>query len=127
MLEIGMKGSSAVAVTTANTANAFSSGTLEVFATPAMIALMEETCWKLVQPELEEGQSTVGTKVEIEHLAPSPVGNIVQCKAELIEIDRRRLVFTVICTDGERIVGRGTHERFIINNTKFMEKAVSKV
>lgn len=118
-----MKGTAETVVTLENTAAAFCSGTLEVFATPAMIALMEEACWKLVQPELEEGSGTVGSKVDICHLAPSPVGNVVRCEAELAEIDGRRLVFNVVCFDGGREVGKGTHERFIINNERFMAKA----
>ena len=123
MLEIGMKGTQETVVTLENTASAFCSGKLDVFATPAMIGLMEETCWKLVQPELEEGCGTVGTKVNIEHLCPSPVGNTVKCEAELVEIDQRRLVFHVVCKDGDKVAGRGVHERFIINNAKFMAKA----
>ncbi len=122
MLEAGMKGTAEKLVTHENTANKYCSGALEVFATPAMIGLMEETCWKMVQPELEEGFGTVGTKVNICHLAPSPVGNTVKCEATLTEVDGRRLSFELVCTDGDKTVGTGTHERFIINNEKFMSK-----
>ena len=123
MLEIGMKGSAETVVTIDNTAKAFTSGALEVFATPAMISLMEETCWKMIQPELEEGLGSVGTKVNVSHMAPSAIGKTVMCEATLIEIDGRRLTFEVVCSDENGMVGMGTHERFIINNDKFMAKA----
>ena len=126
MLEIGMKGSAETIVTIDNTAKAFTSGALEVFATPAMISLMEETCWKMIQPELEEGLGSVGTKVNVSHTAPSAIGKTVVCEATLIEIDGRRLTFEVVCSDENGMVGMGTHERFIINNEKFMAKAEGK-
>lgn len=126
MLEIGMKGSAETVVTIDNTAKAFTSGALEVFATPAMISLMEETCWKMIQPELEEGLGSVGTKVNVSHTAPSAIGKTVVCEATLIEIDGRRLTFEVVCSDENGMVGMGTHERFIINNEKFIAKAEGK-
>ena len=126
MLEIGMKGSAETVVTIDNTAKAFTSGALEVFATPAMISLMEETCWKMIQPELEDGLGSVGTKVNVSHMAPSAIGKTVVCEATQIEIDGRRLTFEVVCSDENGMVGMGTHERFIINNEKFMTKAEGK-
>ena len=123
MLEVGMKGNAETVVTLDNTAKAFTSGALEVFATPAMISLMEETCWKMIQPELEEGLGSVGTKVDVSHLAPSAIGMTVMCEATLINIDGRKLTFEVVCSDENGMVGMGTHERFIINNEKFMQKA----
>jgi predicted thioesterase len=89
-----------------------------------MIALMEETCWKMVQPELEEGLGSVGTKVTVSHMAPSAIGSTILCEATLIETDGRKLVFEVVCSDENGMIGMGTHERFIINNEKFMAKAV---
>ena len=126
MIEVGMKGSAETVVTLDNTAKAFTSGALEVFATPAMISLMEETCWKMIQPELEEGLGSVGTKVDVSHMAPSAIGMTIMCEATLIEIDGRRLTFEVVCSDENGMVGMGTHERFIINNEKFMAKAQGK-
>ncbi len=123
MLEIGMKGNAETVVTLDNTAKAFTSGALEVFATPAMISLMEETCWKMIQPELEEGLGSVGTKVNVSHMAPSAIGMTIMCEATLIEIDGRKLTFEVVCSDENGMIGMGTHERFIINNDKFMTKA----
>ncbi len=123
MLEIGIKGKAETVVTIDNTAKAFTSGALDVFATPAMISLMEETCWKMIQPELEEGSGSVGTKVDVSHTAPSAIGMTVKCEATLAEIDGRKLTFEVVCSDENGVVGMGTHERFIINNEKFMAKA----
>ena len=105
-----------------DTAAVYGSGALEVFATPAMIALMEMTCLKSVKDKIGDSNTTVGTKVNISHLKASPVGNVVRCESKLIEIDRRRLVFEVKCYDGETLVGEGTHERFIVDSEKFMSK-----
>ena len=127
MLEIGIKHEFRQLVDETNTASAFRSGLLDVFATPAMIALMEYTSYKSVEPYLGEGQGTVGTLVDVKHLAATPIGLQVTCKSELVEVDRRRLRFRVECIDetGETI-GEGFHERFIIDSDKFMEKCDAK-
>ena len=127
MLETGIKGTKELIVTADKTAKAMGSGTLDVFATPAMIALMEKTSRLSVAPFLEEGQSTVGTVVNVKHLAASPVGMKVTCQTELIEIDRRRLVFKVACFDDAGLIGEGEHERFIIDVDKFLAKANAKL
>ena len=127
MLETGIKGTRTVTVNEDNTAKAMGSGTLDVFATPALIALMEETCWRSVAKELEEGRGTVGTLLEIKHIAPTPVGMKVTCESTLTEVDGRRLVFEVIARDAKGVVGEGKHERFIIQNEKFQMKANAKL
>ena len=127
MLETGIKGTGTVTVNEENTAKAMGSGTLDVFATPALIALMEETCWRSVANELEEGSGTVGTLLEIKHTAPTPVGMKVTCESTLTEVDGRRLVFEVIARDAKGFVGEGKHERFIIQNEKFQMKANAKL
>ncbi|MCI7129715.1 MAG: thioesterase family protein [Lachnospiraceae bacterium] len=127
MLETGIKGTRTVTVNEENTAKAMGSGTLEVFATPALIALMEETCWRSVANELEEGSGTVGTLLEIKHTAPTPVGMKVTCESTLTEVDGRRLVFEVIARDAKGVVGEGMHERFVIQNEKFQVKANAKL
>ena len=127
MLETGIKGTRTVTVNEDNTAKAMGSGTLDVFATPALIALMEETCWRSVANELEEGCGTVGTLLEIKHTAPTPVGMKVTCESTLTEVDGRRLVFEVIARDAKGVVGEGKHERFIIQNEKFQMKANAKL
>lgn len=126
MLQIGIKNKLTVSVTEENTAKALGSGMLDVFATPAMIALMEKTACESVQPFLEEGNGTVGTYLDVKHLASTPIGVDVTCESELIEIDRRRLVFSVTVRDEKELIGCGRHERFIINNDKFMQKSEQK-
>ena len=104
------------------TAAAFGSGTVEVLSTPYMIALMEGASMNCVKDQLEEGQTTVGTKVCVNHLASVGIGEEVVTEAELIEIDRRRLTFNVKVLHGDKLIGEGTHDRFIINTAKFMGK-----
>ena len=127
MLETGIKGRQDITVTMELSAKAMGSGGLEVFATPAMIALMEKTAMLSVQEQLEDGQGTVGTRLEIDHIAATPVGAEVWCESELVEIDRKRLVFEVVAYDKAGVIGKGRHERFIVNNERFMEKANAKL
>ena len=105
-----------------DTAAVYGSGALEVFATPAMIALMEKTCLMAVCDKVGEGNTTVGIAVNIKHLKASPVGATIRCEAELVEVDRRRLVFAVKCFEGENLIGEGIHERFVVESAKFMAK-----
>ena len=123
MLKAGIKGTQEVLVTEANTAKTMGSGTLDVFATPAMIALMELTAWKSVAPYLEEGNGTVGSYLDIHHNAPTPVGMTVTCESELIQVDGRKLTFRLTARDAAGVVGEGTHERFIVDNARFSQKA----
>ena len=127
MLKIGMLGSSELVVTEELTAKSFGSGELEVYATPAMIALMEETAYTSVSSELEAGMGTVGTMLNVKHVAASPIGMKIKCNTELIEIDGRRLVFHVEAFDEKGLIGEGTHERFIIQNEKFQSKTDAKL
>ena len=126
MLETGIKGHGEITVTDSLTAKRFGSGELEVYATPAMIALAEETALKSVADRLAPGQGTVGTRVDIAHLAATPLGMKVRCETELIGIDRRKLTFYVQIFDETDKIGEGTHERFVIDNEKFMKKAEAK-
>lgn len=127
MLEIGIKGCKKIKVTDENTAKSMGSGTLEVFATPAMIALIEATASESVAPFLDDGFSTVGTHLDIAHSSASPVGIEVVCETELVEIDRRRIVFKTVVRDSAGEIGSGTHERFVVDNAKFMSKASAKI
>jgi len=126
MLTVGIKGTQSVTVSNDNTAATMGSGTLAVFATPAMIALMEKTAYVSVQNELDEGCGSVGTLLNVKHLAATPVGMTVTCESELVEIDNRRLVFTVKAYDEKGLIGEGTHERFIVQNEKFLAKTNAK-
>jgi len=103
------------------------SGDLPVFATPAMIALIERTAFQSILPYLEPGMSTVGTHLDVAHSSATPIGMTVVCETELIEVDRRRLVFSVKVYDSAGEVGSGTHERFIVDAMKFMDKAGLKL
>ena len=122
MLEIGLKGQQSETVTNDKTAAEMGSGTLPVYATPAMIALMEKTAMLSVSEELGENEATVGTNLEIAHLAACGLGTEITCTSELIEIDRKRLVFSVTAYNGDTVIGKGKHERFIIDTVKFMNK-----
>lgn len=126
MLEAGIKGRQETVVAEENTAKTLGSGTLEVFGTPAMIALMEFTALSSVAPYLEAGAGTVGTLLNVSHDAPTPLGMKVWCESELMAVDRRRLVFHVKAFDASGLIGEGQHERFIIDNEKFQAKANSK-
>ncbi len=126
-LKIGMIGKTEVSVDNSNTAKAMGSGNLEVFATPAMIALMEKAATLAVAECLPEGSSTVGTMINVKHIAATPVGMNVAARATLNQIDGKRLVFTVEAFDGKDKIGEGQHERFIINVEKFMAKANGKI
>ena len=126
MIETGIKGHKEQVVTPAMSAARVGSGLVEVFATPMMVALIEQTCLESVLPQLEEGQGTVGTLVNVTHVSATPVGMRVWCESELTEVDRRRLVFKVTAYDEAGLIGEGTHERFIIDNAKFMEKIKNK-
>lgn len=126
MLEVGIKGKDTVEVVYENTATAVGSGVLEVFATPMMIALMEKTACNSVIPYLEEGDGSVGTELNVKHVAATPIGMTVTCESELVEVDGRRLVFKVEAYDEVGLIGKGTHERFIVNNEKFQSKTNCK-
>ncbi len=112
-------------VTKEYSAMSFGSGAVDVLATPAMIAFMEEAALRLVAPELESGKDTVGTSVNIKHLAPTPVGDQVKIKAVLEEVDGKKLSFSVEAYDSNTKIGEGKHERFIINVEKFMSNVHS--
>ncbi|RRD95240.1 thioesterase [Clostridiales bacterium COT073_COT-073] len=126
MLKIGIKGKEETIVSTENSAKTMGSGTLDVFATPAMIALMEKTAWKSVQNHLEDGYGTVGISLNVKHVAATPLGMKVYCESELTGVDGKKLVFIVKAFDEVGLIGEGTHERFIISNEKFQQKTNDK-
>ena len=122
-LQLGIKGEEKEVVRHDNTAAAYGSGLVEVYATPAMIALMEKTCYLSVMPYLDKGEGTVGTHVNVSHKKASPLNTLITCHSEIVEIDRRRIVFKVTAYDDKNdVIGEGTHERFVINTEKFMTK-----
>lgn len=125
-VEVGLKGRSETVVDDTNTAQAACSGALKVFGTPFLCALMEEAAWKSIAPYLEPGQSTVGTRLNISHDSATPVGMKVWAESEVTEIDGRRLVLKVRAFDEKGLIGQGTHERFIVNNERFLAKCAEK-
>ena len=125
-MNIGIKGRAETVVSAENTAKIMGSGDLDVFATPHMVALMENAAAVSVADELEDGMSTVGTKLEISHDAATPVGMKVWAESRLVEVDGRRLVFEVSAFDECGPIGHGWHERFIINKERFLAKTNAK-
>ena len=126
MIQTGIKGRREQTVTAEMSAARIGSGLVEVFATPMMVALIEQTCLESVLPHLEEGQGTVGTLINVSHVSATPVGMRVWCESELTEVDRRRLVFRVKAYDQCGLIGEGIHERFVIDTAKFMDKISAK-
>ena len=123
----GIVGKKELTVTMDKTAAAVGSGLLDVFATPQMIALMEATASESVAPYLDEGATSVGRLVNVSHVAATPVGMAVRCESELVEVEGRKLTFTVKAYDNAGLIGDGTHERFIVFSEKFMAKTLAKI
>lgn len=121
-LQSGIKNEKSIVVTDELTASKVGSGLLPVYATPCMIALMENTCADCVQPYMQEGDGTVGTSVDIKHVSATPVGKTVRCECTLTEINGKKLVFEVNAYDDKGLIGTGTHKRVIINNEAFMAR-----
>ena len=126
MISPGIKNQLRQTVTDQMTADRVGNGLAQVFAIPMMIALMEQTCAESVAPLLPEGQSTVGTHINVSHCSATPIGMDVWCDSELIEVDRRRLVFHVKAFDSCGLIGEGQHERFIVDNAKFQANTENK-
>ena len=124
---VGLKGRAETVVNESNTAQAACSGALPVFGTPFMCALMEEAAWKSIAPHLEEGQSTVGTRLNVSHDSATPVGMKVWAESEVTGVDGKRLVLTVAAFDERGPIGRGTHERFIVTDERFLAKTARKL
>ena len=124
---VGMKGRAEAEVNDQNTAMSAGSGTLPVFATPWMCALMEKASWTAVAPALAQGESTVGTKLNISHLSATPVGLKVWAESEVTAVDGNRIELKVAAYDEKGLIGEGTHERFIVTDQRFLDKAARKL
>lgn len=123
---IGLKGRAEAVVNDSNTAQSACSGALPVFGTPFMCALMEEASWKSIAPHLEEGQSTVGTRLEVSHDSATPLGMRVWAESEITQADGKRIVLKVAAYDEKGLIGQGVHERFIVTDERFLAKAARK-
>ncbi|MCG9480086.1 MAG: thioesterase family protein [Actinomycetia bacterium] len=126
-LEQGLAGQARITVNDSNTAMAYGSGTVDVFATPSMIALMEEAAIKAVDHKLPAGLATVGTRIDVKHMAATPVGMSVTANAELIETDGPKLKFKVEAYDGKEKIGEGIHYRFVINLDQLKQRSLNKL
>lgn len=126
-MKVGIKNQIKKTVVEGLTAKVMGSGRLDVFATPAMVAMMEEAAHTSVEAELEEGQGTVGTSMTVSHIAATPVGMEVTCESKLVEVDGRKLVFEIKAMDEAGLIGEARHERFIIENEKFLAKTNAKL
>ena len=123
---IGLRGEASVLVTGQNTAAAAGSGSLQVFGTPFLIALMEEAACRAIHPFLEEGQSSVGIHLDVSHDAATPVGMTVRAEAEVTAVEGRILTFRVTASDACGPIGQGTHRRCIIRQASFLERTYAK-
>ena len=122
MLQIGLSHVSTVVVDNSNTARTYGSGGLDVFATPAMIGLMENAAMTAVENDLPEGSSTVGAHISTSHVKPSKLGATIKATAVLEEIDGRKLIFKVSASDDDGLIGEGIHIRYIVDIERFMSK-----
>ena len=121
-LEVGLKGYAETMVDESNVASSVGSGLLDVFSTPSMIALMEKACKESVAPFLDEGQGTVGIRLEVDHLAATPIGQKVWVDSELSAGDKRILTVAVTAWSEKEKIGEGIHKRCVILNDRFLEK-----
>jgi len=122
-MNVGVSAVVELAVTAADTAPALGSGDVEVLATPRVLALAEEATVRAVAAELDLGQTTVGTRVELDHLAATPAGRTVRAEARLVEVDGRRLVFDVSAHEGATLIARGRVERVVVDRQRFLDRA----
>lgn len=126
-VEIGLKGRAETMVVESNTAAAVGSGLVSVFATPYMVALMEQAASSSLLPYLEEGQGTVGIHLDVTHEAATPIGMKVWAESEVIEVSGKQITFSVAAYDEAGLIGRGTHKRACIIVDRFMSKVQSKL
>ncbi|MFI6324183.1 thioesterase family protein [Nonomuraea sp. NPDC050556] len=121
----GLRAQLLIMVEREDTAQKIGSGDVPVLATPRLLALAEMTTVQAVRPHLSPGQTSVGTRVQLEHLAASVLGAHIEISTELVEVDGRRLVFTFQARDRSTVVGRGTIERVVVDREKFLERAAA--
>jgi len=125
-IKVGVEGKASIVVNNDNTAMAYGSGGVNVFATPAMVGLMEKAALSSVDPLLDEGFTTVGTKINVKHLAATPLGMKVTATSRLVEVEGKRLLFDIEVRDEIDLVGTGVHERYIIELAGFIKRVEGK-
>jgi predicted thioesterase len=127
-IPIGAKGTSALRVKPEHLANQFKDEILpQVFSTPMMVLLMENAALEAVRPYLDRGESCVGTVVNVRHLAATPVGQLVRAEAEVTRVDDRQIEFNVTAHDEDQEIGRGSHERVVIDLRRFNQHLAQRV
>jgi len=122
----GLVGECTATVDATNVASAVGSGGIEVFSTPAMVALIENAACRAVEADLPSGQTTVGTHLDVRHLAATPMGLEVRARAELRQVEGRKLTFVVEAFDSAEKIGEGTHERVVVDPTRLIARAEAK-
>jgi len=122
----GLAGELETTVSEADTAARWGSGLVPTLSTPTLVALMESAAVQALAGRLAPGQTSVGARVELRHLAPTPVGMRVRARAQLVQVDGRRLVFEIEAWDEREAIGVATHERFIVDMERFVRKAMAK-
>lgn len=122
----GLRAEFELTVTGADTAAQWGSGLVPVYGTPALVGAMEKTAVLALEGQLPLGQTTVGGRIEVRHLAPTPVGMTVRIAAELVEVEGRKLVFNIEAWDEVEKIGEASHDRFVIDQSRFMQKVRSK-
>jgi predicted thioesterase len=125
-IQIGLSAERSETVVESLLATRLGSGSVEVYATPAMVALMESAAVAAIERLLPEGQSSVGIALDIRHLAATPPGQQVRARAEVIDVEGRRVTFKVQAWDEQELIGEGTHARFVIDVARFMQRVQSK-
>lgn len=125
-IKVGMRNEAREIITEDKTAAVMGSGSLPVYATPAMCCLVEKAAAELAERLLPEGWTTVGGSISIQHKAPTPLNSEVRAEAEVLEVEGRRIAYRVAAYDEAGLIGEGSHERFAVNKEKFMDKAAQR-
>ena len=126
-IEVGIQGLAEALVEQADTAKEVGSGDLLVYASPCMVALMEGAAWESIAPYLAEGESSVGTKMDVTHLSATPVGMSVRAESVVTAVEGRKVTFSITAYDEAGEIGRATHERVVIKTERFLEKTYDKL
>jgi fluoroacetyl-CoA thioesterase len=125
-LRPGLTGSVTWEATERHSAEAWGSGTVPVFATPSLVGLMETAAMEVLRGRLSDGDTTVGTRIEVSHLAATPIGDEVRAEATLVSVDGRRLTFDLVAYDSSQKIGDGRHERVIVSRDRFLARLVRR-
>jgi fluoroacetyl-CoA thioesterase len=118
----GLVGTVSWEATAQHSAEAWGSGAVPVFSTPSLVGVLEAAAMNALHGHLDEGDTTVGTRIDIEHTAATPIGDTIRAEARLVEVEGRKLVFEVDARDSVQAIGRGRHERFVVSRDRFLAK-----